>query len=232
VTTVVLIGNPGVGKSTLLNILGGNFESGFSVFGRLKDSVMTVDVELQGRQLRLVDMPGINEADPDTTAANLKHLQEQLSNGGSYVLFFVVSPRNGRVGPNDFGLIRLVLKKLEKGPTVGLIITQVPDDQIMHIQDPAYTSAVVQVLKNGKAKTALLEQKNMLVLPYRGIFNDEERQNVIDYVLSFEPKQVKIRRLAIDTFEKFKAFFKDMFEGKSMPKKKNVPTERRGPQAI
>jgi GTP-binding protein EngB required for normal cell division len=233
VTTVVLIGNPGVGKSTLLNILGGNFESGFSLVGGLTKDVTTADVTLQGRQLRLVDMPGINETALETTEANLKLLQEQLNNGGSYVLFFVISPRNGRVGESDFGLISFVLRKLQKGPTVGLIITQIPNDQIEKVQDPKYASAVVQVLKNGKAKTALLEQKNMLALPYLGIFNDEEKQNVIDYVLSFEPKQVKIRRLAIDTFEKFKVFFKNMFEGKSMPKtKKKVSTERRGPQAI
>ncbi|KAF9282797.1 hypothetical protein BGZ74_002082, partial [Mortierella antarctica] len=131
-------------------------------------------------------------ADPETTAANLKRLQEQLSNKGSYMLFFVVSPRNGRIGLNDFGLILLVLKKLQKGPTVRWIITQVPDDQIMQVQDPEYACAVVQQLKKGKAKIALLEQKNMLILPYSCMFNDKEKQKVFNYVLSFEPKQVKI----------------------------------------
>ncbi|KAG0312982.1 hypothetical protein BGZ97_010638 [Linnemannia gamsii] len=155
----------------------------------------------------LIGNPSVGK---NTTAANLERLQDQLSNGGSYVLFFVVAPGNGRVGPSDLALILLVLRKLQKGPMVGLILTQIPDDQIMYIQDPKYTSAVVQVLKKCKAKTTLLEQKNMLVLPYLRTFNDEEKQNVIDYVLSFEPKQVKIRRLALRTFEKFEAFFREV----------------------
>ncbi|KAF8943403.1 hypothetical protein BGZ52_011643, partial [Haplosporangium bisporale] len=127
---------------------------------------------------------------------------------------------NGRIGPNDFGLILLVLQNLQKGPTVGWIITQVPDDQIMQVQDPEYACAVVQQLKKGKAKTALLEQQNMLILPYSRVFNDDEKQRVFNYVLSFEPKQVKIRRLALRTFEKFKAFFMGMFQGKSTSNKK------------
>ncbi|KAG0280082.1 hypothetical protein BGZ96_001693, partial [Linnemannia gamsii] len=43
VTTVVLIGNRGVGKSTLLNVLGGTFESGFAMVDGLTQDVTTAD---------------------------------------------------------------------------------------------------------------------------------------------------------------------------------------------
>ena len=58
-TLVVVISNPGVGKSTLLGVLGGKFKSGFSEVSGMTMEVTIQEVERFGRNIRLVDMPGI-----------------------------------------------------------------------------------------------------------------------------------------------------------------------------
>jgi len=86
--------------------------------GLTKD-VTVQPVTLRGRRLRLVDMPGIYESDKVVIESNLKQLQERLNDGTPYVIFFVLSPRNGRIDPNDMALMALVLGGLKEGPLVG-----------------------------------------------------------------------------------------------------------------
>ncbi|KAF9099244.1 hypothetical protein BGX29_007226 [Mortierella sp. GBA35] len=127
-TSVVFVGNPGVGKSTLLNAFGGSFANGFSPVGGLTKEVSSVTVSCEGRSLRLVDVPGVMECGGrNTISGNLKMLQDALNSSGSSVLFFVIAPTNGRIAPDDFAIMKTVLMNLTRGPMVGLIFTQIND---------------------------------------------------------------------------------------------------------
>jgi len=107
-TSILLIGNPGVGKSSILNALGGNFLSGYSCTSGLTTYVSKQDVIIDQKPYRLVDMPEIYDSSKggdtggdNVTDSHLKMLREALNDGHSYVIFFVLSPRNGRIDPSD-----------------------------------------------------------------------------------------------------------------------------------
>jgi len=106
-TGVVMIGNPGCGKSAILNALGGSFPSGYSDVSGLTQAVATQDVTLLKRHFRLVDIPGIQDSaggeyacgTETATDRHLGMLHDVLNDGHAYVMFFVITPRNGRIDP-------------------------------------------------------------------------------------------------------------------------------------
>jgi len=123
-TSVIFIGNPGVGKSTLHNALGGSFKHGFSpVVGMPVGEPQ--EVECNKRRLLLVDVPGIRDHGQGVIDRNLSTLQSRLNNGNLYVVFFVIVPnRDGSISLRDLALMQLVLESVENGPQIGLIMTQ------------------------------------------------------------------------------------------------------------
>lgn len=90
----------------------------------LTQAVTVQDVSLRKRRFRLVDIPGIQDSTAGEDACGTKSktdrhlgmLQDALNGGHAYVIFFVITPRNGRVDPGDLALIQLVLSSLNEGP--------------------------------------------------------------------------------------------------------------------
>jgi len=212
-TSVVFVGNPGVGKSALLNALGGSFESGFSQVSGLTRQATAQDVELCGRPIRLVDMPGIYDSGKNNTGtflSNLEMLQETLNNGDNYVVLFVISPRRGRIDPNDLALLKLFLDSIETGPQVGLILTQVRRANFDSVQNPAYTTAVYDLLRRADTKNMNLldfaEETLVLCNHDEHIgFDQKEKDEIVNYVLSFIPGTIVVEDL-------FKAVVNQYFE--------------------
>ncbi|RLN74171.1 hypothetical protein BBJ28_00012326 [Nothophytophthora sp. Chile5] len=105
----LFLGNPGTGKSTLINCLAGGvmFESGVSYGGgltkhfqqRLHDGVMYMDT------------PGLADRQIQETAA--RAITEALRQSGTYKLLFMVRLENGRVVSDDLATIETVLTSIE-----------------------------------------------------------------------------------------------------------------------
>ncbi|RLN95889.1 hypothetical protein BBJ28_00015402 [Nothophytophthora sp. Chile5] len=105
----LFLGNPGAGKSTLINCLAGGvmFESGVSYGGgltkhfqkRLHDGVVYMDT------------PGLADRQIQETAA--RAITEALRQSGAYKLFFMVRLENGRVVSDDLATIETVLTSIE-----------------------------------------------------------------------------------------------------------------------
>ncbi|KAG0211920.1 hypothetical protein BGX28_007202 [Mortierella sp. GBA30] len=214
-TSVVFVGNPGVGKSTLLSALGGDFLRGFNPVGGLTTEVSTQQVLLRQRPVQLVDIPGIYgtaQGKDDVIDQHLRMLQHTLNDGSDYVIFFVISPRNGRIDPSDLALMKLVLDNLRKGPLVGLIMTQVRRSHYGLVTSPGYLSSVYQVLAKASANTRFLEMRRVLVLQdHDKGFSDQELFEIENYVLSFKPEQVEVNNLVASlarySFEALKRTF-------------------------
>ncbi|KAF9082542.1 hypothetical protein BGX23_012346 [Mortierella sp. AD031] len=213
-TSVVFVGNPGVGKSTLLNALGGNFANGFSPVGGLTKTVSSVTVNYEGRSLRLIDVPGVMESGGDNTiSGNLQMLQETLNSSGSSVLFFVIAPTNGRIAVHDFAVIKTLLMNLKRGPKVGLIFTQIDDHHIEAIGSSNYKTTVLDNLRAANTDTKFFEQHGWLILKnHRNDFDDADKKAIRDYVFSFDPKEVQVENLLASFFQKILDFFNQYFK--------------------
>ncbi|KAG0278161.1 hypothetical protein BGZ95_004551 [Linnemannia exigua] len=198
--SLVLVGNPGVGKSSILNALGGHFDTGFSRVTGLTRTLTTMDTSIEGRNIRLVDLPGIFDCRADSEHTNEHHfkiLHDALEDGNPYVIFFVISPNDGRISPSDFTVMKALLDSLDESPIVGLILTKVEREDYDAIQNSDYFANVLQVLRQSNANLKFLSRKKPLILFY----HEEKRYDEVDsikiknYILAFEPREVHTRRL-------------------------------------
>ncbi|KAF9925931.1 hypothetical protein FBU30_004355 [Linnemannia zychae] len=115
---VALVDNPGVSKSALLNATGGFFTNGYSPTSDLTKEVATKRIPFQnGQAMYLFDAPGIDDnAEEDSEDSIVKHLQmlqDTLNSGGLYTIFFVITPRNGRIEPSDYVIMKAVPNSLK-----------------------------------------------------------------------------------------------------------------------
>ena len=116
----LFIGNPGVGKSTLVNCLTQKvlFKSGASV-----GKGLTYELGMEKHNdIIYLDTPGLADIELRETAA--KAITEVLRKNGRYQIFFVVTLESGRVRPQDVATIKLVLENAKDITSFSLIINK------------------------------------------------------------------------------------------------------------
>ncbi|KAF9099245.1 hypothetical protein BGX29_007227 [Mortierella sp. GBA35] len=208
-TSVVLVGNPGVGKSTILNALGGVFPTGFSAVSGLTRDVSTARTIVDGRKLRLVDIPGIHDVqvgDEQATQRHLDILRDTLNDGSSYLIFFVIAPNNGRINSSDFTVMTTLLNHLDRSPLVGLILNQVQSKDYDAIKASGYFERIQAVLGDSNADLTYFNTMGPLVISDdddsddRGALSPAAATAIKNYILSFEPKSVIARRMFVSIF--------------------------------
>ena len=120
---IVMIGNPGGGKSTLLNGLAGEFlfKSGISV-GRGLTCTLAEKRNKNGDHY--IDTPGLEDVELRKQAAQA--ITQTLRRGGNFKVFFVVTIQDGRVLSQDATLLKIVLEAAEEITNCyGVIINKV-----------------------------------------------------------------------------------------------------------
>jgi len=151
----LFIGNPGVGKSTLLNgmVREALFKSGLS-YG--KGMTYKLDVQRpEGQPHTFMDTPGLADAEMRQQAAAA--ITEALKQSGHYKVFFVITLEAGRVKPADVTTMKLVL---DAAPTItsdgyGIILNQLPPKEYRDLkenprkEDPSPEDMVRQCLWGG-----------------------------------------------------------------------------------
>lgn len=118
---LILVGNPGTGKSTILNCLlqEAVFKSGLS-FGR------GMTTALQTKLVRGVyygDTPGLADSSIRKKAA--AEITRALKQDGEYRIVFVVTLNNGRCSSEDAVTMKLVLDAIPKDVPYGIIVNQI-----------------------------------------------------------------------------------------------------------
>ena len=119
---IIAVGNPGAGKSTILNSLAEEvlFKSGVSVG---KGMTYKLD-QAENKNGHFLDTPGL--ADEELRKKAGEAISEGLRKGGSYKVVFFVTQESGRVNHQDATTLKLVL---EAAPDIqneyGIIVNKV-----------------------------------------------------------------------------------------------------------
>eukprot|EP00331_Platyophrya_macrostoma_P024679 CAMPEP_0176437470 /NCGR_PEP_ID=MMETSP0127-20121128/18647_1 /TAXON_ID=938130 /ORGANISM="Platyophrya macrostoma, Strain WH" /LENGTH=368 /DNA_ID=CAMNT_0017821115 /DNA_START=175 /DNA_END=1281 /DNA_ORIENTATION=+ len=102
-----MIGNPGAGKSTILNGLIGEvkFKSGYSKNG---SGITSVLQEVMKNGCRYIDTPGLTDIEMRKRAA--QEITAALKKGGRFRIFFMVTCESGRIKSEDATTMKLVLE--------------------------------------------------------------------------------------------------------------------------
>ena len=122
VAVTIALGNPGSGKSTILNSLAGEafFKSGLSI-GKGLTNKLDQGTNFSGVFL---DTPGLADMSMRKTAA--KAIYDGFRQGGDYKIIFFVTETNGRVHMQDVTTMQLILEAVPYiGMNYGIVVNMV-----------------------------------------------------------------------------------------------------------
>jgi len=131
---IIAAGNPGAGKSTILNHLAGMllFQSGVSMGGGL---TFQLDRRLCNG-IELDDTPGLSCTRHREAAATA--IKEALDQGGPTQMLFVVKEDDGRVRTSDVTTLKMILEACtELENKYGILVNQVEREVMRKLEDPA-----------------------------------------------------------------------------------------------
>jgi len=151
---IVLIGNPGVGKSTFLNgfLKEVKFQSGVAlgkglttVCQRIEDNKGTV----------YIDTPGLSDVKLRQQAAS--EIKQALSSGGIFKIFFVITLEDGRIRPDDKTTMKLVLDSAPQiGSTYSIIINKLQPEIIEMLADNTQKAEFLTLLNEDLPPTSAI----------------------------------------------------------------------------
>lgn len=147
---IFLCGNAGVGKSTLSNALGANFEAGFAFGEGLTKDVSHCEVPVNEHTALVIDAPGMYEASKENTHQNAKEIQKALGLSLPYKIAFVVASNGGRWLSQDVAIIDKVVNSVKASDDSPieyiLIINQIQKENWHHYMNDRTLNLMVQKL--------------------------------------------------------------------------------------
>ncbi len=148
---ILLIGNPGVGKSTLINSLIGQrvTESGISPGMGLTQYSQAFPY--RGRLY--IDTPGLADKQIGTLAA--QEIEKALKMDGDYRIFFIITLSSGRVRPEDINTITRVMDAVKNNEkSFNVIVNQISIKESKMLKNDLLSKRLIsEQINSGKYKT-------------------------------------------------------------------------------
>ncbi|KAG0269320.1 hypothetical protein DFQ27_004004 [Actinomortierella ambigua] len=218
---IMYIGNSGAGKSTLLNKLGGNFRAGVSWRKGLTKDVSENWVNLKGKRVLLVDVPGLFEPRREETERNARMLTQALRRGYRYNLTFVLRASNRGFEEADLLMMSKVNEYVRgvdgSKVTYKMIINQIMDDAVYDM----YNETVVK--DNFKSQFAELEEEgyhfdisinSILLLRHDKAFAEKKTsEKLTEFECRWQLKAPVVVDKDISATNKELGFFKENMDG-------------------
>jgi len=225
-TNILFLGNPGKGKSTLLNGLIGRtvFKSGFSQFGGLTYKLHKQEVN----GVMYMDTPGLDDADQEMKKKAADAVTESLKANGIYKVFFIITLESGRFDPRDSTLISVILDHAPDITKYGLIINKVSPAMRSKLDvDKFIRSWAGQGFTRLPADCLLIDDKAQLkdledILP-----GEDLRDELEQFVAGFEGMKVEAARVSTISPNDFEDKLKELTAVIQELKKNNEAMERR-----
>lgn len=202
---VLVVGNPGTGKSTLLNSVIGKvvFRSGVSIATGLTSHVQWYEHE----GVMYGDTPGLADVTHRNQAA--REISKALRAGGKFKIMFVCTLESGRVQAADLTTIRLVLDAIEDSTLpFGIVVNKVTPRVYNAICcNPQEAETFLASINYGHRPTTdiflyphderLVDADNMLIEPY------DNFQNFVTLLQSRTIAPGSVADVAPDNFDAF-----------------------------
>ncbi|MCX6374333.1 MAG: ribosome biogenesis GTPase Der [Actinobacteria bacterium] len=147
--TVVVVGSPNAGKSTLVNRLSGSRQAVVHASPGVTRDRKDVEVEWEGRLMRMVDTGGYDTGEESPFAGHIREQVELAINAADVVLFVV----DGRAGPlaDDFEIAEVLRRR--RVPVV-LVANK--------LDDPAVVSAAQELYQLGLGEPLIVSSTHGL----------------------------------------------------------------------
>jgi len=207
-TRFLLVGNPGVGKSTLINTFLGNAKckAGLSAGEGLTLEVQECDFD--GKIL--MDTPGLADIKNQDHAA--KEIESALKRGDKYHIFFVFSLINLRVAKQDIASMEMILDSINvEDKKFNIIINNIREDEQEQLSDKKEFTKLLFTIENAsKYKT-----KNVLLINHDPTLRkklekiitlkDDIKEFFFNRSAFMSIPPSKVNKIEIDKFEKLAA---------------------------
>lgn len=201
---IALIGNPGTGKSTILNGLVGKpeFSSGLSYASGRTDRLQKYK-DQDGKLY--FDTPGLNDIDKRKEAG--REIDQLLRQDMSLKIVFVTFALNGRIQPEDATTINVVLDAITSVDTndrFGVIINQAPAEWINGLKSSPLRERRVRSSLTGKRFTShwcYVAHDDALQSQENGMLMTDELSNFFNKVPETRPVGATVKEIDTVTFE-------------------------------
>lgn len=203
----ILVGNPGVGKSTILNGMVGaaEFESGISLFGGLTSELGTHTYKGN----TYLDTPGLSDVDLRDAAAQA--IQQAMKKGGKFKILFVVTLEAGRLRPDDLTTIRLVTESCDDIPEengFAIVINKLGEATMKMLaqQQREFLTKVNSQLPKRTTRLHLVKHKDELFEAENVAWNlDETLKGFVEAVPVVKIDPAHVHDIKVDEMEEIKA---------------------------
>jgi len=203
--TTIFIGNPGTGKSTMLNSLIGEvkFQSGISI-GHGLTKIVQWALDQHGNIY--ADTPGLSDIKLRKQAA--AEITKALKKGGLFKIVFVITLEEGRIRADDKTTMQLVLEAAPIGHFYGVIINKMQPEILEELKKGDTAHEFLAMLNEGLPGTVAVHY-NMYQDSLRGKNNvkAEFTTDLIEFIRNVPVLEIdgsKVNDIKETLFDKIK----------------------------